>query len=96
MRASHAPVTARQQAGHHPGGAVLDDAEQAAGGGVDQPRHVQGVMLPGRGEPRRLVHPEVGDTGQPGRIIDQRPPMPLDRSHDRVPADAVLAGYLRD
>ena len=53
-------------------------------------------MLPGRGQPRGLVHPEMGHAGQPCRIVDQRPSMPLDRAHDGAPPDGVLAGHLRD
>jgi hypothetical protein len=59
-------------------------------GEVDDAGHELGVMPAGGGQERGLVDAEGGQVIEPGRIVDQRPAMVMDRPHDGVPADPVL------
>lgn len=71
---------AAQPADHGLGGAVLHDVEQPTIGGIDQRRHVEGVMVAGGTQPRRLVHRQRGDAveagGSPTSGLPCRAPRP--------------------
>jgi hypothetical protein len=45
-----------------------------------------------RGQKRGLIHTQLGDLGQPGRVVNQRRAVLHNSGHDRLPANAVLGG----
>jgi len=86
-------------AGEHPTGPTTTPtglAMFAAAGrpGVDHPGGEQRRMLGVGRQEHGLVDPEVGDAGEPGRVLDERGAALDDAAHHGVPADSVAADLL--
>ena len=78
-------VTAGQPRGDRQRGAVGDNVQQPAAGGVDQPRDKQRRPVPPGAHKGRLVHPKRGHANEPVRVVDQRLTVLTHRAHHRMP-----------